>query len=241
MMQKLSRISFALFLVGWIASASIAQEAPVSNQPITKAGSLAMEFGFGGLSSMSIPGVLIANLLFPGEGTVDAVPVYAAGAKYYLSDGLALRAMLGFSTHTSGADSIGNGKVTGTTYGVVVGVEMHTHSVYAISPYFGAEVGYAGGSSTTTKLITDKSIVKTGPLAATSTTTETKLSASGFAVAVLAGFDWYVFHAVALGCEYGLEFSTASASSAVNGTTVDGPPSTLFGIGSAEIHLLIHL
>ena len=238
-MLSIYRVSLAVFLTAWIGSTSIAQETPAINHPITRSGSLAMEFGFGGLSSMSMPGVLLATFLFPGEGTSDGIPLYAAGIKYYLSDQLALRALVGFSTKTSGADSIGSGKTTGTFYGIAAGIELHTHPVYAVSPYFGAQVSFASGSSSNTKTFVEKAGGKTSTLAGT--TTDTKLSASGFGVGVMAGFDWYVFNAVAIGCEYELSFARASASSTINSKTTDEPSATLLGIGSANIHLLIHL
>jgi hypothetical protein len=182
----------------WIGTRSIAQETPAMNHPITKAGSVAMLFGFSGLNSLSMPGVLLASFLFPGEGESDAIPLYAAGAKYYLSDGLALRALVGFTTKTSGADTLGSGKTTGTMFGIGAGIEMHTHAVYAVSPYFGAQVSFASGSSTNTRTIVEKA-GGGKPRTLAATTTETKFSASGFGIGVLAGFDWYVFNAIAIG------------------------------------------
>lgn len=239
MTKSIYRLLLVAFLMTWVSTLSIAQETESINHPITKSGSLAMEFGFGGLSSMSMPGILLADFLFPGEGTPDAIPLYAAGAKYYISDELALRVMLGFSTESSGADTLSTGTTTGTFYGIAAGVEMHTHPVYAISPYFGAQVGFASGSSSTTRSVVAKAGGKSGTLA--TTTTEMKLSAGGFGVGVVAGFDWYVFNAIAIGCEYDLSFGRVSASSTIDSKTTDEPASTSIGIGSASIHLLIHL
>ncbi|MFI5264020.1 MAG: hypothetical protein ACHQM6_05860 [Candidatus Kapaibacterium sp.] len=235
----LFKILLSLILGTWICNVSIAQETTEGRHPITKSGSLALEFDFGGLNSMSMPGVLIASFLFPGEGTTDAIPLYGAGVKYYLSDGLALRGMVGFSTNTSGADSLSSGKITGTMYGIGAGIEMHTHPVYAVSPYFGAQVIFASGSSETSKTIVEKAGGKASTQA--TTTTDTKLAATGFGVGIMAGFDWYVFDAVAIGGEYELSFATVSASSTTNGTKSDAPSSSAFGIGSANVHLIIHL
>lgn len=234
------RVTLALFLAAWISNVSIAQETSTVNNPITKSGTMAMEFSFGGLNSMSFPGELIASFLFPGEGTTDAKYLYGAGAKYYVSDGLALRAILGFSTNTSGADSLTSGKTTGTLFGIVVGAEMHTHSVYAISPYFGAQIVFASGSSDNTKSV-GSTPGKGTPTIQAATTTETKYSATGFGVGVVAGFDWYVLKSIALGFEYSLSFGTTSSSTTTGGTTKDLPASTSFGINAADLHLLIHL
>jgi hypothetical protein len=149
--------------------------------------------------------------------------------------------MVGVSTNTSGADTLPKGKTTGTFFGIGAGIEMHTHPVYAVSPYFGGEVMYASGSSDNTKPLSGGKAGGKSNSTLAATTTETKLSANAFAVAVMAGFDWYVFSSVALGCEYVLLFQSASASSTTNSTTVDLPSSTAIGIGSANIHLVIHL
>jgi hypothetical protein len=239
MIRPIYRILFAVVLTAWISSKSIAQETSTGNHPITTARSIALEFDFGGLNTLSMPGVLIASFLFPGEGTSDAIPLYGAGIKYYLSDGLALRGMVGFSTNTSGVDTLSPGKTTGTFYGIGVGIEMHTHPVYAVSPYFGAQVIYASGSSENSKPLGEKAGGKSSILA--TTTTDTKRSATGFGVGVMAGFDWYVFDAVAIGGEYELSFVTASGSSTTDSKKTDAPSASGIGIGSANVHLLIHL
>lgn len=238
MTRLLSRVSVALLLTLLVASAAIAQEKDDENHPITSKGSVAMLFQFGGLSSMQFAAVHLGSVAYPGEGESDAIIVYAAGMKYFLSDDLALRALLGFSTHTSGADSIGNGKTTETIFGIGVGVEMHTHAYHAVSPYFGAQVGFASASSDNTKNFVEGPVKQTGPLA--TTTTETKRSASGLNIGVLVGFDWYVMSSIAIGGEYTLGFSTASASQTVNGTKADAPSVTNFAIGTGDVHLLVH-
>ena len=143
MIRLLSKLLVALVLVGFVASASMAQEPENIIRPSTKSGSAAMYFSFGGLGTLGMQGVQFNPLLFPGESTSDAVFVYGAGIKYYLSDDLALRAILGFSTSSNGdADPTKSqsGKTSTTQFGIGAGIEMHTNAVYSISPYFGAQI-----------------------------------------------------------------------------------------------------
>ncbi len=240
-MLKKHRVLLALLVTAWLCGTSIAQESTKSISPMTKSGSLAFEFDFGGLDNLSMPGVLLATFINFDQGTNSAIPLYAAGVKYYLSDGLALRAMLGFSNFSRGADTLSTGSTKATFYGIAAGIEMHTHAVYAVSPYFGGQVSFESGSSTNSKATTAVEGRKSDPLIVNATTVDTKKSATGFGVGVMAGFDWYVFEAVAIGCEYDLSFGTTSSTTTVGSTTTNQPASSGFGIGSANIHLLIHL
>lgn len=241
MIRLLSKLLVALVLVGFVASASMAQETENIIRPSTKSGSAAMYFSFGGMGTLGMQGVQFNPLLFPGENTSRGQLVYGAGMKYYLADELALRAIVGFSTSSEGDADLTkapNGKTSTTQFGIGAGIEMHTNAVYSISPYFGAQVAFASASQTNTKDQVAIPKAKSNILA--TTTTETKLSASGFALEVLAGFDWYVFRGIAVGGEYGLGFSTASASSTSAGKTTDVPSTTNIGIGVGSVHLIVH-
>ncbi len=241
MIRLVSKLLVALVLVGFVATASMAQETENIIRPSTKSGSAAMYFSFGGLSDLGINGVQLAGLLFPGEGTVDGIKVIGAGGKFYISDDLAIRGLLAFATSSKGDADLtksANGKVSTTQFGVGAGIELHTRPVYSISPYFGGQVAFASANQTTTKNLVAKTGGKISTLA--TTTSETKLSASGFGIEVLAGFDWYVFRGIAIGAEYGLNFSTASASSTSGGTTTDVPSATSIAIGVGSVHLLVH-
>lgn len=241
-MKRALSVLFALvFVLGMISSVR-AQERDNTHKPITSKGSMALVFDFGGLDMLDMRAISLASILYPGEGEADAVVVYGAGMKYYLADDFALRALLGFSTKSSGDPDPTKspaGKTTTTTLGIGVGAEMHTHAVYAISPYFGAQLSFGMASSDHTQDIVDAPHGKSDQVLAT-TTNETKYSGSVIGIGVLAGFDWYVFDGVALGAEYSLGFSSASASSTVNGTKTDGPSTTAIGIGSGGVHLLLH-
>jgi len=62
-------------------------------------------------------------------------PGGALGAKYMITDAIALRVMLGF---------LNNASTTG--YDVLAGFEYHFAGKGGVSPYVGAEVGYSGAS-----------------------------------------------------------------------------------------------
>ena len=211
----------SLPLVIGFATASYAQDDANMARPNTKGGSAAWMFEFSGLSSLGMNGFGVSN---------NMGGVLAAGWKYYLSDDMAVRALLGFSTGSSGADTTPpNFHRTATAIGIAVGIEMHTHAVYSTSPYFGAQVSFGTGSNDQT--------IKNG--------TETKISGSAISIGVLAGFDWYFTHGIAVGGEYMLGFSSFSGSTTKtpNGgsaTTADDPSATNLGISSANVHLIVH-
>ena len=200
------------------AGVSFAQDDANIIRPSTKQGSAAWMFEFGGLSSLGMSSMPISGTI-AGNGA----NVAGAGFKTYLSDDLALRAILGLSIASSGDADKGTA-LSSTAFGVAVGVEMHTHAVYSTSPYFGAQLAFGSSSSTS----------KTG-------SAETKNSGSTFGIGVLAGFDWYFTHAIAVGGEYNLGFASAGASTTPpGGSATDAPSASVIGISSGSVHLIVH-
>ena len=238
----------SLLIVLAAVTHSYAQDEATMPRPITKAGSCAWMFTVSGLESFGMDAFAIADFNLPSftgsitsgkvviastnTGNSFSGTVFGAGGKYYLSDGLALRILLGFSNSSDGdPDPVKStsGKTSSTKYGIAAGIEMHTHDVYSISPYFGAQISFAGLSGTNT-------VTPSG-----GTSTETKASGTALGIGVLAGFDWYFTNALAVGGEYTLGFSTGSGSTTLAGKTTDVPSSTSFGIGSANVHLIVHM
>lgn len=220
MSRSFLKFILSLIIVAGITSTSFAQDDANIPHPNTKAGSAAWLFTLNGLGNFGLGGFTL--------GTTSN-PVVAAGWKWYFSDDLALRALLGFSTNSSGDDSkSGGSKTTSTGYGIGVGVEMHTHAVYSTSPYFGAQLTFAGGGTTTSANVGG-------------TTSESKSSGTTLGLGVLAGFDWYFTRGLAIGGEYMLGFNTTSSSTTSAGTTTDNPSSTMIGIsGGGNVHLVVH-
>ncbi len=231
MSRSFLKLILSGFMVAAITTASFAQDEANMARPNTKAGSAAWVFNFGGLSSLGLFQIPITGFNVAGNetGTNLSTSVYGAGWKYYLSDDLAIRAILGFNTNSSGnADSAG-GKNSNTAFGIAAGIEMHTHAVYSTSPYFGAQISYAMAN-------VDRNVTALG---------EDKTSATFLGIGVLAGFDWYFTRGIAVGGEYMLGFSTASSSTVVtpktgSATTHDNPSATNIGISSGSVHLVVH-
>jgi opacity protein-like surface antigen len=227
MSRTFLKFVISLFVVIGFVTASYAQEDANMPRPNTKAGSAAWIFEIAGLGNFGLSGFSIDNNF--GTGGVPA-----AGWKWYFADDMALRVLLGFSTHGEGADTLSSGHTSTLLFGIAAGVEMHTHPVYSTSPYIGAQVSFGTGSSTNT--------IKTG----TTSSVETKNSGTSFGIGVLAGFDWYFTRGIAIGGEYMLGFSSMSSSRTTTptpgtATTIDSPSSTTIGISNAgNVHLVVH-
>jgi hypothetical protein len=86
----------------------------------------------GGQFGIQTAVILSATGISPGPGA-------ALGAKYMISDNMALRAALGIVNISSGGGST-------TAYDLGVGFEYHFGGKGGVSPYVGAQVGYSGGS-----------------------------------------------------------------------------------------------
>ncbi len=231
MSRSFLKLILSVFMVAAITTASFAQDEANMARPNTKAGSAAWMFEIAGLGAFGMGGLPIAYLNAQGNesSTGISTTVVGAGWKWYFADDMALRALLGFNTNSSGNADSTLGKQSTTNFGIAVGVEMHTHAVYSTSPYFGAQISFASGSS-------DHNITALG---------EDKTSASAFGIGVLAGFDWYFTRGIAIGGEYMLGFSSTSSSTTTtpkggSATTHDNPSGTNIGISSANVHLVAH-
>ena len=97
-----------------------------------------------------------------------------------------------------------------------------------VSPYFGAQVSFAGLSESNSQTPTGGK------------NTETKSSGTAIGIGAVAGFDWYITNGIAIGGEYMLGFTTSSTSStSAIGTTTDNPSITNIGISSVSVHLVV--
>ena len=79
---------------------------------------------------------LQAGVVFTGTALGNAGDV---GAKYMITDAIALRAALGLLNISSGGDST-------TLFDLGVGFEYHFGGKGGVSPYAGAEISYSGAS-----------------------------------------------------------------------------------------------
>jgi len=187
------------------------------------------------IAPITVKGSAAAQLFVQGMAPFQ-VSSFGVGGKYFLADGFALRAGVSFNSR-SYADSLSS-----TGFGINVGFESHCRPLYAISPYWGASIGFDHGKITDTTagtiiLASKKSGVNsqaTNPVVSTT-------SSSGFGVSVLAGFDWFIFKNIALGSELSFGISTNSSSTTIGSTTVDNPASTYIGFSPmGSVHVLIY-
>lgn len=214
MLRSFTKSVLTLLMVAGLATASFSQDdAP---RPLTKSGSAAWTFSINGLGTFGVGGSSIST----GD---NSNPVLAAGFKTYISDDMALRAMVGFSTSSSGDKDSSGGARSNTNMGIAAGIEIHTGPLYSISPYFGGQISFGMASSTQE-----------------SSTNTLEQSSSQFGIAALAGFDWYFTKGIFLGAEYSLGFASTSSSVTNGGATNDSPSATTIGIGSGNVHLGVH-
>ena len=146
-------IAAALIVLGF-ASTSFAQDKDDIIRPLTKSGSAAFLFNLGGFGTFGVAAPAIGSSFTAGAGNVSlTVSPATVGFKYFLSDDMALRVLLGFSNSSSGADSIPSGAISSTQFGIGAGIEMHMRPLYSTSPYVGAQVGFVSGSETITNKV----------------------------------------------------------------------------------------
>jgi len=107
-----------------------------TSRVLTKQGSAAFIFTMSGLENFDI-GAPPINGLTAG-----------VGAKYYISDDMALRLLLAFSSVGTAGSGNDSAKVfTNSRFGIGAGVEMHMRPFHSISPYVGAQVTFATASN----------------------------------------------------------------------------------------------
>jgi hypothetical protein len=213
---KIVALAFVLTFTFGVARTSFAQDDNIVH-PITNQGSMAMIFELAGIGTFEFTG--------PGILGYNAMP--AVGAKYFISDDMALFLLAGLST-SSGSDSTAStvsAKQSSTAFGIAAGFQMHTRPLYSTSPYWGAMVSF--GSSSTDN----------GGTSGTDGS-DFKTSSSAFGVAAIAGFDWFFTHGLCLGGEVGLGFKSTSASFTSGGTTTDAQGTTVIALATnASVHL----
>ncbi len=112
--------------------------------------------------------------------------------RYFLSDGLALRAQLGVVTSSRTIDNDGNkDRIAKNGFALALGLEKHFTGAERLSTYAGADIlfGVANGNA------------KVATPAAEYKSSQTGI---GFGLRVVSGFDYYFIPKVYLGAELGL-------------------------------------
>jgi hypothetical protein len=215
MSRSITKILAACALLVVLSTATYAQDKDDIIRPITKGGSAAMMFTLSGIGTFGISGPVVGGV----------------GMKYFLSDDMALRVLIGLSNSTNGADSIAPGKVAATDIGVGAGIEMHFRPLYSTSPYVGGQITFNSSSKTTTNWDTP----------VTKKDVDVKESGTTLGVGVFAGFDWFFTRGIALGGEMNLGFSTSSSSTTSGSTTIDHPSSTSIALATGgSVHMVVY-
>ena len=192
--------------------------------PSLAGGSKAVLFSFGGLAFLS-------------AGTFDG----GVGARYYLSDGFAVRAGLQFTSasQTNPANPVApqtgeDGKASASAFGLSGAAELHMGKGRVI-PYVGAGLGF-----TTTSTESKNIVVGNPPPAQTTTKNRTAgetvngtayTSGSALQVFGLLGVEFFLYKELSLAAEYRLGYMSTSRpdQEVTSGTTTT---TTKVGSGS---------
>jgi hypothetical protein len=229
----MKRIIVALLVVAVAGSFAFAGD---NAKPITKAGNAALLFDLGGLANLS-------------AGNYEG----GFGAKYYLSNDLALRLGLGFTsssqttknptTGTLPPTILSESKLTSMSFSVAPGVQFNIAKTNAV-------VAYVGGLVSFTTSSTKREGNSVGFNTGFTSGAEYKESNSIFGVAAFVGAEWFAWDNISFSAEYRFGFSstTGKVESTVPApgvsTSTDSPSTTSFGISSgnaANLTLAIYI
>ncbi|MCX6140547.1 MAG: outer membrane beta-barrel protein [Candidatus Kapabacteria bacterium] len=172
-------------------------------------GSTAMLFSLTGLSTL-------------GAGNFMG----GVGINHFLSDDMALRAGLGFtsSSTTKKANESAKEEVSSSTgFNISPGIRFNLAHNNNIAMYLGGQVMFGMGSGSSKFDGTE-----------TSTSSTTQLGVGAFA-----GAEWFPWSNVALGLEYGLGFSSTSGKTTTGGVETKDPSTTKIDLGLSTFQFLL--
>lgn len=177
----------------------------------------------------------------PGNPTTSGVPAGMFRVRYFMADDMAIRAHFGFGTGTTTTkfDNApatpvisGERKVTTTGFGIALGIEKHLEGTSALSPYIGAEFGFANGSSSTeaTNTSNGATVTATGDAFKLTGGATTTIALNG-----LVGADYYITDKVYIGAEMGIGlFNMTSTGDTETSSTTGGVTTTIKTLGSSS-------
>jgi opacity protein-like surface antigen len=198
-------VIFLLMLILFAGSAVHSQVKPPTE------GSKALLFNFVGLSSLGLD-------MYQG----------GIGGKYFLSDEMAVRALLIFGINNQTQNGVA-GFTDETTdqfsFGIGGALEYHLPISTHVSPYFG------GGISFTTSTTTSTPSVPSGTAAA-----ESKQTTTGFQLGAIGGIEYFFNQNLSLSAEYQFGLSTSSTSQSGN----PGSSTLRLGFQSAGLTMAIY-
>ena len=221
----MKKVLLVLFVLVVSASLSFA------GTPMTSQGSKALSFVINGLGNFGVSDANLGSYNTPFGGSAIA----GFGGKYYISNDMELRGVLGFSMSTTqhkdgtpqNADA---GKTATTMFSVALALLWHMSAVGSVSPYWGVGAAFGWAKETNTPQPTGL---------------ETSSSGTVIGLAGILGAEWYAWDGISFNAEYQLGFSSNSQKSdqVVSGavTSVDGTSYTNIGISSWAVGINVYL
>lgn len=163
------------------------------------------------------------------SGSNVSLPEFGARARLFLNENMVVRLGLGFST-TSNKDTEFDRNAkdeefektttnSSTSFSLLPGFEYHFSKFERVSPYVGAELGFAVGSNNTKYENADDKTQNT----------DTKQPTFGFRIGAVTGVDVHIYKGFYLGAELGLGYqlsSTGRGETETNAGTFDGNKSS---------------
>ena len=178
----------------------------------------------------SLEPVYVGTVSIPDQN-VSSADLFGAGYQYYVTNQIALVFGLSYGTTSSTLeDDNGKTESSQTVFGISVSGNYHLMSLYSVTPYVGLNLNYGLYSGST------EDTPEGG------TTEKTDYSGNGIGVAAQCGFDWYFTEGLSLGGKYALGFQSLGKPK-INyddGTEVEGPSTTMFGISTFSVMLNVH-
>lgn len=178
-----------VFVLAAVLAGAVSAGAQDSYKPEAKDFSLELNY---------TPGVLGTN-----NSASFSLPEYGVKGRLFLSDRFAVKLNLGFSTNSTNEKTyitnFDNSVTTtedisgGTSFSIMPGIEYHFGDYKRISPYVGAAIGIAAGSTGTKDVTGNVTTTTTRPL-------------FGMAIEAAAGVDVYICHGLYAGVEMGLGY-----------------------------------
>jgi opacity protein-like surface antigen len=212
-----------LALVLMLALALGIAQAGDNAKPIVKAGSTALMFDLGGLANLS-------------AGNYQG----GLGAKYFISNGFAVRVGLGFSTSSTTTKNpttptpttqLGESKYTSTSFSVAPGIQYNVAVSSAVVGYVGAQVSFTSSTQERTGNANSFGVGFTKDNSYNETS-------SVFGAAAFIGVEWFAWDNISLAGEYRFGFTSstgkAESKNATTSVSSDAPSSTSIGLGSGN-------
>ncbi len=198
------------------------------------AGNITTEIGLTNLlGAPSNPSTLNLNDATSGD------PVGMLRFRYFLSEGMAVRANLAFGMATANEVIDDDGllpvvdkseaTVKGTTFGISLGIEKHLEGTSKLSPYLGAEFGFLSQTGSAEVTNYDGTNFSKG--------TSTEITGGGtttLALNALIGADYYITERVYFGAELGIGlFASSNTADGERKVTNSGTSVTTKVFGSS--------